>query len=835
MNRVVLSVFIYKAVTYPNAPAIARRTSVRNITAVLILGLAALICGTLQTARAQISKFNLNGIALGEAFDPGKSKYSDYSCKPSEAFSSYLWCQTSKKIRISGRRATQYSTIAHTRGEAIQYAMIDTRPLRQSRQEVLAEITKISSKLGGQPTSINWSDGEIDGRRTVIATWSEARLRELGWEAVDSLAGGESPNKGILIDTLGDLKQSAQHGYGAPIYKIVGGSGYVFAASFGATNSGHQHHVVIDAHGFLSDVYTRSLKEILKKDQSLTKDDLSLWPDVAFLTRDLSLNTSPEFANKALDSVFEGFSSRKLWSHVWSILPGSTILGLSQGIHRSTVDIYGSKTKFPEIRKNLKDYISTNPSDPFIEFGLYAVGEFAEAQKANTQSLIKDVLNYAMGFKILSPIVQDSFDFINPRRPPGSYQPEDIDDKISEINDSPELHDNKPLSTLIAGFSERANAARPFFEAVLENKTSRHADDAAYMLGWLARHEGKYDQARRFFSKALSVGMVSGYEGSLFNDYGDPGAKRQVVRLNQDLSPQDQVEIIKRDDNLIEVPAFWYVAARKAFRDQDYEKTIRLAEEALTKLGAEISRLPTTTDPIKISEALERIKEEFRWNININEIVYLMNASYEFIEFKNYIENINDRNSENVKNKIEYIVIKYSKIEEPDEFGDNKKENDKLSHKDFRQALKVIELSLENLKKSEHLKLREWLHYRKIRILANYKPKKILPAIDVMEDEFPDSQLLDDVWTEKVYAEGFILKDIDAMWRTFNTLNEKYPNGNAIDNAHSWMAIALRCAGRVEEAQEMNRTILRRFPLSRHSLYAVKRLKNPDNCGIWFY
>jgi TolA-binding protein len=67
---------------------------------------------------------------------------------------------------------------------------------------------------------------------------------------------------------------------------------------------------------------------------------------------------------------------------------------------------------------------------------------------------------------------------------------------------------------------------------------------------------------------------------------------------------------------------------------------------------------------------------------------------------------------------------------------------------------------------------------------------------------------------------------------TFRKLMEKYPRGNAIDNAHTWMAIIYRCEGRIQDAQNMNRDIIRRFPNSRHAVYAHKRIAEPDACRM---
>jgi hypothetical protein len=66
---------------------------------------------------------------------------------------------------------------------------------------------------------------------------------------------------------------------------------------------------------------------------------------------------------------------------------------------------------------------------------------------------------------------------------------------------------------------------------------------------------------------------------------------------------------------------------------------------------------------------------------------------------------------------------------------------------------------------------------------------------------------------------------------TFDTLRQKYSAANAIDNAYSWMAIGWTCAGQPVKAREMDQEILRRFPMTRHALYARKRLREPNGCS----
>jgi TolA-binding protein len=132
---------------------------------------------------------------------------------------------------------------------------------------------------------------------------------------------------------------------------------------------------------------------------------------------------------------------------------------------------------------------------------------------------------------------------------------------------------------------------------------------------------------------------------------------------------------------------------------------------------------------------------------------------------------------------------------------------------------------------AQYGQLREWLYYRKVRILVASAPNKVADQVAAMEQDFPASSLLDDVLTEQIFAQGLGLRDLNAAEATFHRLLSAFPRGNAVDNAYTWMAIIYRCHGRVQDAENMNLQIIRRFPMTRHAIYARERLASPTTCS----
>jgi hypothetical protein len=80
---------------------------------------------------------------------------------------------------------------------------------------------------------------------TVLATWGKVELETLDNDSVRLLAEGKSPKKGLLIDFIGNFTRSAQEGL--PIYRILGGAGFVWVASFDQKGRGALRFAAVDA------------------------------------------------------------------------------------------------------------------------------------------------------------------------------------------------------------------------------------------------------------------------------------------------------------------------------------------------------------------------------------------------------------------------------------------------------------------------------------------------------------------------------------------------------------------------------------------------------------
>ena len=262
------------------------------------LPIFALCADLLTIGSAHAAQYSVEGFVLGERIAPTNPNYQSYTCKQSDDFDEAIRCERTqvksgragKHYRLqhadpcSGRHGHLYhgqrfSCVAQqgSRAKRDRYALDrDQRKAKQSRvaAEGCGQRPLRSSSHGG---SSNWMRLTID--------------------AADRHCAGQKPTFGRLVDALGDLKRSAQENL--PIYRIRGGSGYVYAASFDTAARGNRHYVAANGAHLGERLFARSLAEVLKKDQALAVDDYRLWPEVAVLTRRLSLDTSPDIANAA--------------------------------------------------------------------------------------------------------------------------------------------------------------------------------------------------------------------------------------------------------------------------------------------------------------------------------------------------------------------------------------------------------------------------------------------------------------------------------------------------------------------------------------------------------
>jgi hypothetical protein len=197
-----------------------------------------------QPTGSQSSAYAVGGVALGATVQSGSSAYREYKCGPSDQFDGFTWCQKTRKEKE--RRGTFSATysILHSRDGAAVYVNRYQEPAFFGASEANDDIQRYSRKIGESPriTRMPHRTGFPNG---ILASWGKVELEPLDDDNIKALAEGQRPNtKGYFIDFIGNFARSAKEGL--PVYRLSGGAGFVWVASYGRIGRGSLRFLAID-------------------------------------------------------------------------------------------------------------------------------------------------------------------------------------------------------------------------------------------------------------------------------------------------------------------------------------------------------------------------------------------------------------------------------------------------------------------------------------------------------------------------------------------------------------------------------------------------------------
>jgi hypothetical protein len=201
------------------------------------------LCGSALAA----AEYAVDELAVGTQLDFGSASYREYKCNPSDQFEGLIWCQKSRTDKERrGSYIVAYSLL-HSQDGRISYINRSQEPAVFNAKEAELSIERYSRKFGDAPriTKMPHRNGLPDG---VIAAWGKVSLEPLDQESIKTLADGKSPKKGFLVDYLRNFTRSAKEGL--PIYRIDGGPGFIWAASFDQKGRGTLRLAAVNVSGF---------------------------------------------------------------------------------------------------------------------------------------------------------------------------------------------------------------------------------------------------------------------------------------------------------------------------------------------------------------------------------------------------------------------------------------------------------------------------------------------------------------------------------------------------------------------------------------------------------
>ena len=206
---------------------------------------SAILCGN---ATAEPAKYTIDGLAVGTQLNFDDASYRQYRCSPSDQFGDLTWCQKTRKDR-EPRGSTAIYSLLHSGDGSILYINRSQEPGVSNPQKAEEEIQQYSRKIGESPRVMKMPhrNGLPAG---LIAVWGKVTLEQLDQESIKILADRKGLKKGLLIDFLGNFARSAKAGL--PVYRIDGGPGFVWAASFDLKGRGVLRLAAVDASRFVA-------------------------------------------------------------------------------------------------------------------------------------------------------------------------------------------------------------------------------------------------------------------------------------------------------------------------------------------------------------------------------------------------------------------------------------------------------------------------------------------------------------------------------------------------------------------------------------------------------
>jgi hypothetical protein len=225
-------------------------------TVVVLLGLvASASIGEAQQAQSPVPSksdapkqpYTVNGLVLGAQVESGSATYRAYDCSRSELFKGFTWCHRNSTEKKSGSKINSSYSVLHSADGTVVYTNQSSEPSSFTSKEVKEELQRLTQKYGAQPRILNMPR-KPEFAEGLIATWGDVALEPLDAASISVLATGKSPGKGLLIDFIGNLRRSAQ--VGLPVYRLAGGPGFVWSASYGKKGGGAVRSAAVDASAF---------------------------------------------------------------------------------------------------------------------------------------------------------------------------------------------------------------------------------------------------------------------------------------------------------------------------------------------------------------------------------------------------------------------------------------------------------------------------------------------------------------------------------------------------------------------------------------------------------
>ena len=194
----------------------------------------------IQAKPVAASPYVVDGLALGGHVKSGNQAYRAYQCRPSDQFSGFIWCH--EEHTTPDNTVMRSHSILQSQDGTAYYVDSYFQPAFFDPNDIQNEIDRMSSEFRREARIIQMPKRE-GLPSAVMAIWGAIQLEPLKPDEISVVASGGSP-PGFLVSFLGDEERSAKAG--VPVYRLAGGAGFLWAATFDQNGRGVLRYLAID-------------------------------------------------------------------------------------------------------------------------------------------------------------------------------------------------------------------------------------------------------------------------------------------------------------------------------------------------------------------------------------------------------------------------------------------------------------------------------------------------------------------------------------------------------------------------------------------------------------
>jgi len=191
----------------------------------------------IQAKPVAASPYVVDGLALGGQVKSGNQAY---QCRPSDQFSGFIWCH--EEHTTPDNTVMRSHSILQSQDGTAYYINSYFQPAFFDPNDIQNEIDRMSSEFGQQARVLQMSHRE-GLPSAIMAIWGAIQLEPLKPDEISVVASGGSP-PGISVSFLGDEERSAKAG--VPVFRLAGGAGFLWAATFDQNGRGVLRYLAID-------------------------------------------------------------------------------------------------------------------------------------------------------------------------------------------------------------------------------------------------------------------------------------------------------------------------------------------------------------------------------------------------------------------------------------------------------------------------------------------------------------------------------------------------------------------------------------------------------------